>query len=178
MSISTTFISLYCFFHIFSFMRHIHSQNTFNNHQSWFGSLAGLFFSGDIFPQGREDVIWNFLHGSLCHLHGYTFRKVPLDVFEVNLCCAARYVRQLNASVVCPHLILNPVFFEDVHRLQECQSLYVLGRLKNFSDGDSQLFSRHSGKELIAVQHSPVVTFDRNEHLLEQRVRLLCNRDC
>ena len=32
----------------------------------------------------------------LCHLHGYTFREVPLDVFKVNLCCAASYMRQLQ----------------------------------------------------------------------------------
>lgn len=26
----------------------------------------------------------------------------------------------LKAPVVCPHLILNPVFFKDVNRLKEC----------------------------------------------------------
>lgn len=32
----------------------------------------------------------------LCHLHGYTFRKVPLDVFKVYLCCGTCYMRQLQ----------------------------------------------------------------------------------
>lgn len=32
----------------------------------------------------------------LCHLHGNTFREIPLYVFKVYLCCAARYMRQLQ----------------------------------------------------------------------------------
>ena len=32
----------------------------------------------------------------LCHLHGDTFRKIPLDVFKVHLRRAARYMRQLH----------------------------------------------------------------------------------
>lgn len=34
----------------------------------------------------------------LCHLHCYTFREVPLDVFKVHLCCAACYMRQLQSK--------------------------------------------------------------------------------
>lgn len=32
----------------------------------------------------------------------------------------------LNAPVVCPHFILDPVIFEDVNRLQECEPVHVL----------------------------------------------------
>lgn len=45
----------------------------------------------------------------------------------------------------------------------------------HFADRNTKLFCCHGGKEFIAVQHSPVMTFDEYWNLLEKRVRLFCH---
>lgn len=50
----------------------------------------------------------------------------------------------------------------------DCKHLHI-------ADSDTQLFRCRRRKELIAVQHSPVVTFDQQRDLLYKCVRLLCH---
>lgn len=45
----------------------------------------------------------------------------------------------LNASVIRPHLVLDPVFFKDVNWFEECEPFYVLHR---FITGKAQEKSR------------------------------------
>lgn len=47
----------------------------------------------------------------------------------------------------------------------------------HFIDGDVKLLRGRSGKQLIAVQHGSVMTFDQQWHLLKQRVGLFCDSD-
>lgn len=117
-------------------------------------------------------------------------------------CNILRWVSHLNTSIVRSHLILNPVFFEDVYRLQECHSFYVLSWFRpvwegkelkkksiyhwskfyckldsHFANIDAQLFGCERGKELIAVEDGFVVALYQNHDFLEERVWFLCDRD-
>lgn len=40
--------------------------------------------------------VWRTSESYLCHLHGNTFREIPFNVLQVNLCCAACNVTQLQ----------------------------------------------------------------------------------
>lgn len=54
--------------------------------QSWLWTTWGV------------SCVWLTSQPHLCHLHGNTFRKIPFNVLQVNLCCAACNVTQLQKN--------------------------------------------------------------------------------
>ena len=56
----------------------------------------------------------------------------------------------LQTSVECPHLILDSVLLEDVHRLEKSEALYFPWWLVYFNR-NAKFFSSEHGKVLIAV---------------------------
>lgn len=78
-----------------------------------------------IFQKSWENSLCPATKTHLIDCHGDTLRKVSLNVLQKDISRGTCDFPDLHEPHVCPNLVLDPVLLVDVHRLQNCELLYL-----------------------------------------------------